>query len=112
MYDAWFPDWWSQLSETDQQLMMFMNRQRVEELHKKGANITATIEQVLATKYMFEPGKGGISIAAPPDMPPPTVAQKVHYFDDLDEKVIDVCHRYLGLLERLVAEFEQDHLQL
>ncbi len=50
----------------------------------------------------------GISWSGPPGVPPPTIGQKVHYFEmgGTKEEALATCKRCLELLEKSVRDFE------
>jgi hypothetical protein len=47
-------------------------------------------------------------IYAPPDVPPPEIGRKVHYFEDgsTGKQVLSTCTRYFKLLESCAHEFD------
>ena len=112
LYDAWFDSWKDSLPDKGA-LLRFFNNQRIQEIHRTGAGVTSTIEDVPATKFAPKPGDfpAGIHISAPPGTPITTVEQTVLFFeiDGALEEVPHACGRYLAILARLVTEFEAAH---
>jgi hypothetical protein len=118
-YDAWFPGWKSALPDSDQELLQFMNDQRVSELHQLGAAVEGVIEEVPMsvierdrdhTHPAYGPHLFGIHQGDPPGIPEPTMGRRAHYFNagGVREKAIETCKRYAGLLEKLVQDFRRN----
>ena len=109
-YDRWFPGWKNSLTEKDQDLLSFMNNQRVAEVKKKGAKVHTEIELVPLTEVRTR-GEShpayGIHWFAPPGTPPLEIGKRVNYFEvgATKQEVVTTCKRYLELLEKLVKDF-------
>ena len=111
-YDEWFPNWWATaLTDSERERMDFIKAQRNSAL-KEGAMETATaVEEVPLWKLQHELGlKGGsLQVWGIPGFPPPnTTARTVLEFEGaIVGNVVEVCGAQLGVLRRLVAEFQQ-----
>jgi hypothetical protein len=114
-YDSWFFGWWDSLSIDEQRLLDMMNKQRVSELHRRGADVRAELRFVPITEirtgdrrhpaygfHWFEP-------LEPMGTHTQMIGHVEHFFElgDGPEPVADSCRRYYTLLERLVYEFKK-----
>jgi hypothetical protein len=112
-YKQWFQPWLASLSDRDRKLMAFHNLQRVQTVHKQGANVQNTKTEVPAYRLMMEMiHRGGRYDVWPgvPGTPPPTATHSVLWFvGDIEEPVTMASGEYLGVLCRMVDEF-QKHL--
>jgi hypothetical protein len=111
IYKHRFDVWWSgKLTDEQRDEMDFLRDQRNLVLKTGRTDVVAEIEMVPITQIETQPGTGPIySIFqwwGEPDVPPPRIGMKVHYFTSgaTREQVIAKCTRYLELLERLVRE--------
>ena len=110
-YDAWFPGWQGGLSSEEQRLLGAMNRHRVSELHRTGADVRAELRYVpiteIRTKDRRHPAYG-FRWFGPPGTPAPTIGQVDHFVELVEgpEPVAESCRRFL-LLQRLVREFKR-----
>ena len=107
--------WWSQWkkdtrrSDDDRRLLNHMTKQRDNEVHEKGAEVAHQMEDVPLSK--IETPSGLLAAYAPASEPwgEVQVGVKVYYFTlgGKPVNVIETCQRYVGLLERAVAEFSK-----
>lgn len=118
-YKAWFPDWQNGLNPDEKQLLVFFNAQRIEEVHKLGADLIGEKEGIPVTKLIpddrLHPAyQYGVTESAPVGTPPSIVYRRVYYFQikDTRKQVTVWCQEYLAHLERLVQEFEQHLLNI
>lgn len=118
LYNSWFPTWLSGRSTEDQELLSFMNDQRVREVHVRGAKTTTRVEWVPVTEVPTERGRHpayGFHWSGPPGVPPPEVGRQVLHFEideAVGEEITERCQRYLNLLDELVAEFLKHYRDL
>jgi hypothetical protein len=112
-YSEWFPSWRESLLQDEQRLLAFMNDQRNLAL-KEGTGPatpkqeTAVIEEVVGIEFI-----NGAPVfmkkARPPGRPWARSVAIVHewYFevDGKPARVLDMCRRYVAILNRLVNEF-------
>lgn len=113
-YDSWFPNWFKALSEDERKLLRFSNDQRVAAVHTHGAETQSAIEMVPLIRFETEYRPNNISWMVSgwfdsPGAPPTEMEIMVYHFemDGKKEKAVDVCSRYLVLLEKLVRGFDQ-----
>jgi hypothetical protein len=112
VYKQWLDGWEKALDGKDRELLKSMNQHRVAEVHKGGSNVQAEIEMVPVTRLEMEQGRDprySIFWYDSPGAPPLEIERKAHYFCGASgrEEVIGTCQSYLGLLERLVRDFEK-----
>lgn len=115
LYDSWFPRWKASQTHEDQKLLNFINEQRVEALHRLGAEAKTDIEYIPLSKVNNSQRKHpayGFHWWGPPGTPEPRIGQQVYYFerDGTKKEVISVCKHYIELIEKLVKDFLQDSL--
>jgi hypothetical protein len=111
-YIAWYEKWQQNLTEDNRKLWDFMDTQRGDEVHKKGAETQGDVETVPLTLSDPDYRRDNITWMSSgwfdsPGTPPPEMELTVHYFKTEHKKVVDTCKRYLALLEKLVQEFQQ-----
>ena len=113
-YQAWFPGWQNGLNPDEKQLFKFFNNQRIEEVHKLGADLIEEKEAIPVTELIpddrLHPAyQYGVTESAPVGTPPSMVYRRFYYFkiQETRKRVTAWCQEYLTLLERLVQEFEQ-----
>lgn len=111
-YDAWFPDWKRNcISTDDQDLLKFMNDQRVNAIHMTGAEFHLSHTEIPMEQFMQEVSHRGWQMFMHQGVPgtrPPNQIGKVRTFPARDNQdVVAACRKYLELLCRLVSEFEQ-----
>jgi hypothetical protein len=107
--------WWSQWknhkdrSDDDRQLLNQMTKQRDNEVHEKGADVSHHMEDVPLSK--IETPSGVLAAHAPASEPwgEVKVGLKVYYLTLGGKPVnaLETCQRYLGSLERAVEEFSR-----
>jgi hypothetical protein len=111
-YGAWYDIWKRNLPTEESRLIDFTNGQRNIEVHEQGAK-TQDVEVwvPINTVHVDPPSHPayGSFVYGPPDAPTPEMAQKVYYFDihGTQEKVVDVCRRYVELVDRMVGDFNR-----
>ncbi len=112
-YNAWFPAWRDLRDSKDQDLLKFMNDQRVSAVHRKGADVSLDWEYIPMTEVRNNDRSHpayGFHYFAPPGTPVPKVGRSVYYFElGGQTKAVDTCTRYLALLDDLVNGFVQAH---
>ena len=114
-HELWFADWKKELTHAKMELWEFVDGQRGKGVHNLGANAKPKTEHIPLSKIPLK-DRGhpayGVFVSSPPELysrRPTTVGQKVHYFvmGSTPEKAIDTCGRYLGIVNKLVHDFEQ-----
>jgi hypothetical protein len=60
-YPAWEPLWKAQLGPEDQKLERLTNELRLDEVHRRGADVSATFEEMTAGELMEEMGGDRLS---------------------------------------------------
>lgn len=113
-YDAWSPEWLKALSDDERQLLKHHNEQRRLAIHRLGPEIEAAITQVpLGFMAKFdhpEFGSGRFFGTASTQLggSPATIGRQTLSFKmPHDVDVTASCSRYLILLRRLIADFEE-----
>jgi len=109
--------WWSQWkanraskSPEDLRLLNQMTKQRDNEVHEKGADVSHQVEDVPLSKIETP---SGLHAAYAPSFGEPwgevKVGMKVYYFMLGGKAVplIETCQQYVGLLERAVEDFSK-----
>ena len=109
--------WWSQWkanraskSPEDLRLLNQMTKQRDNEVHEKGSDVSHQVEDVPLRKIETP---SGLHAAYAPSFGEPwgevKVGMKVYYFmlGGKAVPVIETCQRYVGLLERAVEDFSK-----
>ncbi len=112
LYDSWFPKWKTSQTLEDQKLLYFINEQRVEAVHRLGAEAKTDIEYIQLSKIRNSQRRHpayGFHWWEPPGTPEPKIGQQVYYFErnGTKKEVISVCKHYIELIERLVKDFLQ-----
>ena len=107
-YDQLYPDFETNLDEKDRDLLRFMNRQRVAEIHQGGATVESEVELIpvteLRTGDRSHPAYG-IHWFGPPGTLPPKIGRKRRFFElrRTNEEVVETC-RPPEILKRLVDQ--------
>jgi hypothetical protein len=102
-YDEWFGRWKSDLSPEDRKFLEDMNQQRVEEVHKLGAQVSTELQYVPITQV---PSEGRSFWTGPPGTPSPAIGIERHFFEFAEAPaVVAACSRYCALLEKLIKDF-------
>jgi hypothetical protein len=98
----WFQDWEMGLSEEDRKLLNDMVRQRNLEVHEGGADIVPEFRPLPSSEIEAQGWSRKQSILASP-------LAKQYYFwiDGKQSDVNTTCTRYLELLLKLVADFDE-----
>lgn len=110
-YDNWFPPWRDSLSEEDRELLVFMNAQRIESVHRKGAFLDSDLHFVPVSLESFNQERGhpayGIHWFGPPSVGEVKIGRARHFFQDADPPgyVVETCERYLRLLDDAMRAF-------
>jgi hypothetical protein len=91
-YDSIFPEWFKNLSSEDQDIFETMNSQRVAEVHQLGVNAVVRKKEIIVNKGV--PRQTIISVP-------------VWHFTDQPSQIIELCTRYINLLEKLIQQFSQ-----
>lgn len=110
LYESWFPKWKAAQAVQDQKLLDFMNGQRVEAVHRLGADVQGKLEYVPLSKVNAGQGRHpayGFQWWGPHGMTEPSIGQWAYCFeiDGTKEKVTLTCKHYLEILERIVQDF-------
>ena len=110
LYDIWLPEWMSAQTTEDQELLDFMNAQRVKVIHESGAETKTELEYVPVSKLNMGQRSHpvcGIHWSGPPGTPEPRLGTHIYFFerDGTKEKATQTCSQYIQLLERLVQDF-------
>lgn len=113
-YDAWFPQWFSERTEDERNLMDFLKVQRNLEQKRGSTETSVSWEYIPVTDFRIHEGKDlrfKCSWFGPPGTPIPHVGRPIHSFDlncDVAE-VTAVCNRYIDILNKLVQDFLETH---
>lgn len=110
LYDSWFPKWKAAQTVQDQKLLNFMNGQRVEAVHRLGADVQEKLEYVPLSKVNAGQGKHpayGFHWWGPHGITEPSIGQRAYCFeiDGTKKEVILTCKHYLEILERMMQDF-------
>jgi hypothetical protein len=111
-YDAWYVGWESGLGADDRKLWKEMNAHRVEEVHRDGAKTAVEIEMVpmiemarenplpahLTHFGWFGENKVGLPV-------------RYFEFEGTKVKAVEMCRRYVDLLDKLVQDFLKAHAE-
>ena len=113
-YDAWFPAWFNNRSEEDQQLLNFLKEQRNYVEKRAGAEVNVVWEFIPVTELRSDSREHPayeFHWFGPLGAPPPRVGLPVHSFElsGDSQKVTFACKRYMDILDQLVQEFIQAH---
>ncbi len=107
-YKAFFSAWKKALQPSEQQLLDFMNSERVSEVHRTGSTRDRQ-NVVIPIRHSYRDESGSVSLAAPPGLEknPASVFKPVYFFkvDGIERNVLDVCKEYIDLLGVLIEEF-------
>ena len=111
-YDGWYNNWRdNEITADERDLIEFFRRQRGESVHKTGAKVVVHDVVIPIVQFMQEVTHRGWQVdlsSGIPGTPRPGFIGQTRKFPALkDEDVVAVCHKYLGLLSRLVSDFEQ-----
>jgi hypothetical protein len=110
-YDKWFPGWQVAQSQEGQELLGYMNKQRVAEVHQGGsAHLSAEPDWIPVTEFRRDQHGHpayGIHWTTMPGAEPPKIGVPVLLFvkDGDERRVIEACRAYQVILERLVRDF-------
>jgi hypothetical protein len=119
-YDAWFPQWLASLPEEDQQLLGYLKDQRNLELHNTGSEVEMALEfKPISAVPMTEAQRAhvayGIQVFSIFGTPEPQVGIPRYSFStassnqDNQADVVEMCRRYVCLLDQLVRAFIAAH---
>ncbi len=107
-YKAFFDTWKKKLPSSEQRLLVFMNDERVSEVHKAGSTRDRQ-DELIPVWSSYCDKCGLVTVAAPPGLsePPATVLTPAYFFhiDGAQRNVLSVCKEYLDLLDVLIEEF-------
>ncbi len=110
-YKPWRKAWNARLAPEENSLIKFMVDDRNDEVHESGSCRSVGQEDIeLGIGEHRLPG-GLFTISGPPGMPPVVIHKPTYNFaiDGAERNATEACAAYLGLLRRMVAEFEADH---
>jgi hypothetical protein len=92
-----------------------MNAQRVEEVHRKGANVNMAWAFMPVTEVRYT-GRGhpafyGFQWSGPPGIETPQIGLPVHYFKlgESEVEVVATCTHYMNLLDQMIHDFIEAH---
>jgi hypothetical protein len=107
---AWWSHWKASQSPEDLRLLNQMTKQRDNEVHKKGADVSHQVEDVPLSKIEIPSALHaayGSSFGEP--WGEVKVGMNVYYFmlEGKSVLVIETCKRYVALLERAVEDFSK-----
>jgi hypothetical protein len=110
VYPKWRETWDASLTAEQGRLMKFMAGDRADEVHRSGSGRAVGQESVKlgAGEHRFPDGT--VTIMGMPGTG--AVIHKPTYnytIDGAEKKVTDACSEYVGLLRKLVTEFEAAH---
>jgi hypothetical protein len=127
-YDAWLIEWLKECTDEERKLLDEMNAHRVAEVHHVGAETTVEVEMVPMVELRPAPAQDPIGRRTPPlalaqaaGLPPSSLyfgwfgdnaaGRAVRYFEFEGTKVevVELCSKYLELLEKLVQGFLEVH---
>ncbi len=109
-HQAWWSQWKASQSAEEILLLKQMKEQRDSEVHEEGADVSHQVEDVPVSKIETP---SGLHAAYAPSFGEPwgevKVGMKVYYFmlGGKAVPVIEICQRYVGLLERAVEDFSK-----
>jgi hypothetical protein len=106
-YDAFYPGWLKALTADDHELLVKMNDQRVNEVHKLGVTVSAE-ERVIPIFEVRETGVDGVKVSsAARPQPRSTISVPTWRLtlSGTPSELIDLCLRYVDLLKVLLDEF-------
>ena len=109
-YKKWFPKWKATLSKDDRKFIEFMIGERGSEIHATGANHFIE-EQTISIYDVYKDESGIIEVFSPPAKfmsgPPATICKPKRFFHlhGQPKEVLDVCTRFVNMVEKIVREF-------
>jgi hypothetical protein len=109
-YDTWYPVWKDALSVDERDLLSHFNEQRVQAVHRAGAEVNRGTESLTMHEFLSAASRQGMHIEiwnGPIGNEQPTFSRPIATFkvNGTDAEVVEVCSQYLALLTRLVEEF-------
>ena len=109
-YDAWFPSWREVLPDDERVLLAHFNEQRVQEVHRTGANVTYGSERISLFEYFARASSQGLQIEVsngPIGNPPLEFTSLTRAFEigGNEAAVVRACGNYVSLLTKLVDDF-------
>jgi hypothetical protein len=107
-YANWFAKWFSKLNEDEQKLMGDMKERR--NFEQKEGHVKMTTEFQMVPMFKLRPAPSA-QLGHPAFLywGEADVGVAVHYFEGTEVQVVDVCHRYFEVLQKLVREFLEEH---
>ena len=113
-YDTWFPAWQNELPPHELALLVFFNEQRVQTVHRKGAEVVLGTESLSLHEYLAKASREGARIDiwnGPPGNPPLTFPQTVRSFliESSEVEATQACRDYFAVVTTLVDTFVQAH---
>ena len=114
---AWRKKWENALTPEEQDLYEFMRLNRNAEVHTTGAALTVENEPVkIGVGGSYSDRTGTLQVFGSPSVllghDNAAIIQKRRYYLTIDgtkQKATEVCAAYLGLLQRMVAQWEADN---
>jgi hypothetical protein len=105
-YDAFYPGWLKALADDDHELLVKMNDQRVNEVHKLGVTASAE-ERAIPIFDVRETGADVTVSSAARPQPRSTISVPTWRLtlSGTPSELIDLCLRYVDLLKVLLEEF-------
>jgi hypothetical protein len=113
-YDNWFPGWKDALSSDERDLLSHFNTQRVQTVHRTGADVTRGTEPLTMHEFLSTASREGMHIEiwnGPIGNEQPAFSRPVLTFtvNGTATEVAEACTKYLALLARLVDEFARHY---
>lgn len=112
-YAAWEPHWTAQLSSDDKKLEKLTNEMRLDEVKRRGADVSTTFEEMTAGELLKEMGGDPASLDKLYPGGSKLKSGRPRYFfenDDGDTDLLVLSKRYLDYLERKVGSFLAAHV--
>jgi len=107
-YKTFWTSWKHALLPDEQRLMKFMVDDRNFEVHESGSHRTE-LESRIPFYGSYQDKYGKVTVSAPPGTPPEEIIKPTYSFtiDGQQVPVLEACHKYIELLDRLVTDYCQ-----
>jgi hypothetical protein len=112
IYPAWRTAWDAKLGPAEQCIIKFMVNDRNVEVHESGSSRTVKMENRELAAGTHKLASGTMEVFGPPWIKPLAWIPTPTYdftVAGTERKATEACPEYLGLIERMVAEFKADH---
>ena len=109
-YDRWFPSWRDALPPDEKELLVHFNGQRVQAVHRTGADVALGSEPLSLHEYLAAASLQGAQVEiwnGPPGNPPPQFSRPARAFNlaGTEIEVTQACTQYFGVVAKLVESF-------